>query len=308
MATARIMTFNVENLFARFNFSTHDEEGFLAVQAALDAPDRDALVRSYYNILQDENRVATGLAIAAGEPDIVCLQEIDSLRALDYFHDRFVERMAREYKYRVLIEGRDPRGIDVAIMSKYKIESVTTHRDDPIWSRDCLEVDVKVTGKIATLYINHFKSMMGGRDATDARRRRQAEGVVELIRDRFDDPAQAPWVIVGDLNDYYHKDGTPEPSALEPLKIGEFCHDMLARLDDEERWTHYWAGGDEYTQLDYVLVSPLVDAKTVDTDVQVVRRGTPYRAKRYTGERFPRTGYDRPKASDHCPLVAEVSF
>jgi hypothetical protein len=37
-----------------------------------------------------------------------------------------------------------------------------------------------------------------------------------------------------------------------------------------------------------------------------VRKGQPLRANRYTGERFPGIGLDRPKASDHCPVVMEL--
>lgn len=315
MPKLSIMTFNVENLFARFAFGRkRDEDNYLAVADALDAEDRMALIRSYYNILQDESRVASSLAIADGLPDVVCLQEVESLRALDYFHDRFVRRMAREYRYRYLIDGNDPRGIDVAVMSRYKIENVRSNREQTLdgkrlWSRDCLEVDVKVSGKLVTLYVNHFKSMMGGRDATYERRRTQATGVVELIKERFGDSvAESPWVVVGDLNDYYHEDGVPVASSLDPLGIGAFSHDMLARLPVDERWTHYWAAGDEYRQLDYVLVSPAIAELTTQTNVKVVRSGMPFRATRYTGERFPRTGYDRPKASDHCPVVAEIEF
>lgn len=315
MPSLRIMTFNVENLFARFNFSRAEQEKYLAVAEALDDPNRELLAKSFYNALEDENRVFSGLAIADGDPDVVCLQEIDSLRALDYFHDRFVRRMGREYKYRYLIEGNDPRGIDVAIMSRYKIANVTSHRElrsgsSRTFSRDCLEVDIKKNNKLLTVYVNHFKSMMGGRDKTEARRRSQARAVVKIIEDRFGDgTADAPWAIVGDLNDYYHEAGVPEArTSLDALNIGTFCHDMLARLPAEDRWTHYWAGGDEYRQIDYVLVSPEVNAKTVDTDVRVVRGGSPFRAVKYDGPRFPRVGYDRPKASDHCPLVAEIGF
>lgn len=308
------MTFNVENLFSRFAFNKRDQESYLAVADALDAPDRNDLVRAYHNILEDENRVATGLAVGAGNPDILCLQEVESLRVLDYFHGRFLRRMAREYDYRYLIEGNDPRGIDVAILSRYKIESVSSHRQQRIdnqrvWSRDCLEVDVKVHGKLLTVYVNHFKSMMGGRDATADRRRTQAQALVELIKDRFGgDPSGGAWVIAGDLNDYHQIDGSAVPSSLDELGIGSFCHDMLERQEPAERWTHYWAGGDECRQLDYILVSPAIHDATPSTAlVDVIRQGLPHRAP-FSGERFPRIGYDRPKASDHCPLMAELTF
>ena len=50
-------------------------------------------------------------------------------------------------------------------------------------------------------------------------------------------------------------------------------------------------------------------------DHEIVRRGLPYRvpvrARNPDGtpfERYPRVGFDRPKASDHCPVVIELEI
>ena len=68
--------------------------------------------------------------------------------------------------------------------------------------------------------------------------------------------------------------------------------------------------------LDYVLLSPGLGK---GAQAEILRRGLPYRAPldpraddrsiatlSSAGGRYPRIGWDRPKASDHCPVV--VSF
>ncbi len=56
-----------------------------------------------------------------------------------------------------------------------------------------------------------------------------------------------------------------------------------------------------------LLVSPALARENPDAVPEIIRMGQPYRARRYEGPRFPRVGWDRPKASDHCPVVVELS-
>lgn len=82
---------------------------------------------------------------------------------------------------------------------------------------------------------------------------------------------------------------------------------VVNRLPTADRWTHFWAGGNEYRQLDYILLSKdLADASPGPPTV--VRNGLPYQAERYAGPRFDEVGQDTPKASDHCPVWAEVGL
>ena len=63
---------------------------------------------------------------------------------------------------------------------------------------------------------------------------------------------------------------------------------------------------DAYSQLDHILLSPALWRANQDKRPTIGRAGQPYRASRYTGPRYPRIGFDRPKASDHCPIVMEL--
>jgi hypothetical protein len=76
---------------------------------------------------------------------------------------------------------------------------------------------------------------------------------------------------------------------------------------------------EEHVQLDYLLLSPALAVANPEPAVEIVRRGLPYRVPldphhpdrsvaylATRADRYPRIGWDRPKASDHCPLVIEI--
>ena len=84
-------------------------------------------------------------------PDIIFLQEIESLIALRVFNEDYLQK---QYPYAFLVDSHDFRQIDVGVLSKFEILNVRTHVDDldPVdptkylFSRDCLEVEFKLTG------------------------------------------------------------------------------------------------------------------------------------------------------------------
>ena len=192
-------------------------------------------------------------------------------------------------------------------------------RGQRIFRRDCLEV--MLTKAPVSVFNCHFKSMGGGRDASMGMRQLEAITVREIITRRFDDPAAALWCIVGDLNDYRQvikvrkrRDDNglwvediemADESGVDPLLADGFGVNLVDELPEAERWTHFYAGERHKTQLDYIIASPALADKVRGTP-QIVRAGMPYRTPNSDDiQRYPRVGWDRPKASDHCPVVVE---
>ena len=81
-----------------------------------------------------------------------------------------------------------------------------------------------------------------------------------------------------------------------------------AIADPYDRWTHHYNGDDTYGALDHIFLSPALALRNPRPHVRIVRGGTPFRARRYEGARFPGVGWSEPKASDHCPLATTLQF
>ena len=305
MPKVRVATFNCENLFARYQFrknvdpETTVKDGWLPDKRRFDLNDDDA-------------KRITGNAIEETNADVVALQEVESLDTLKRFRSRHIDRGSRTFPYMALIDGNDPRLIDVAVLSRFPITRIRSHQQlkqkpssrSYIFSRDCLEVDVAVANKTLTLFVQHYKSMIGGRAKTRPRRMAQVAATRAIIERRFGktNAGAAPWVVLGDFNDYM------EPgTSLSKLVNWSQTEDVISRLPESERWTHFWAKKKEYRQLDYLLLSKSLAAASSGAP-EIMRQGLPKRASRYTGKRFVGVGPNKPKASDHCPVTMEITL
>lgn len=302
-----IGTFNCENLFRRFRFKDYTTAD---AQKAIESKEGFSLDKKLVEDVMPEAREITAQAIRGINADVLALQEVENLDTLRFFNTKFIKN---GYKYQLVIDGNDPRAIDVAVLSRYPFGSIKTHQFDKkpssssakIFSRDCLEVDILLPGeKTLALFANHFKSMMGGRPETMARRKEQSVRVVEIVMERFGStPAKAPFVVLGDFNDYYDGPNADQLSpGLQPLLSQPWTEDVLKRLPLADRWTHYYAKKKEYKQLDYILLSKSLATANPGAVPKIERRGLPKRATRVIGPRFPGVGPNEPKASDHCPV------
>jgi predicted extracellular nuclease len=366
----RVASFNVENLMYRFDYSGYRNELYqdrtLALFEIRNEEEYRRLEQMRIIAHTDDARQLSALAIAETRADIVCLQEVDSLEALNAFEYGYLFKMVgRGYRHKYHTVGNDSRGIDVAVMMREEtrhgepIEFVRMNSyahvtfeefglfdkgvadtgiepHERIFRRDCLEIDIRVAGKPLTLYCVHFKSMgaprngLTGRDYTMPVRLAEAKAVRRIIEDRFGAgrTASKRWLICGDLNDYAERivisgDGTSgyrfEPvreasSSLDPLLSDGFAVNPSDRLPPMQRWTLYHTRGPEerhLCQLDYILMSPSLAKVNEQVSPEIIRAGQPWRTLMPPGqetERYPRTGWDRPKASDHCPVVMTLDL
>ena len=207
--------------------------------------------------------------------------------------------------------------------------------EDRIFKRDCLELDFLIGGKPLTLFVVHFKSMSSGRDGIDGRtwtmpiRAAEAQAVRRIIEQKFDGKtAKKRWLVCGDLNDYQSKITVSgkhngdfsfnivkeDKSGFDPLLDDGFSVNLSERLSPMQQWTLYHLRGPEerhLCQLDYILASPAIAKRNAKAVPEILRAGQPYRTPFPDGQevpRYPRTGWDRPKASDHSPVVVELAI
>lgn len=306
MATIRVATFNVENLFARWKFKAGvDPE---------EANRRGWIVEeALFEELGKEDKAITAAAIKEIAADVLCFQEVENVETLKKFRSKLLGGLTA-YPYVAGIDGNDPRLIDVAVLSKRPIVHVRSYqhlRDTNgstarLFSRDCLEVGIDVDGTLVTLFANHLKSMINTREETRPKRERQAAGVKQIIEERFGaNPGGEKFIVLGDMNDYPEEDEQGR-SGITELVGWDQVENVIDRIPDpDDRWTHFYSKKKDYKQLDYILVSKSLAAAS-DAVPEIMRKGAPLRAVRYTGPRFDGVGEDKPKASDHCPMVMPI--
>lgn len=318
MDSINVATFNVENLFARFQFKRNikDPEKMLR--------DGWTVNHTYFNVYKEKDKSITGETIQALDADVIALQEIENLDTLRKFRTDYLGGR-KSYPYAIVIDGNDPRRIDVAVLSRYPLTNIQTHSH--LWStelhwylfsRDCLVADVQGPGNFTfTLFVNHFKSMIdksdpdNGRQNTRYKRAVQSRAVKQIVTSRFGtDAGSHPFIILGDFNDYMETDDQGE-SGISDLVEWDQTVNVVDRHPEAERWTHFFKGAGAlepaYHQLDYLLLSKSL-AERNPHPPHIERRGLPKRADKYSGERFPGVGRNSPKASDHCPIVMELQF
>ncbi len=180
-----IMAYNVENLFDTLpdkdredftflplSYKKNNKEHKLACEQMSNAYYRQECLDTDWNeqILDLKlKRVSDTILQINGEgPDVLMLEEVENLNSLNMLADRMPEA---KYQTRVLIEGDDRRGIDVAVLSRFPLAGeaklhrieFTPDTKDPKWkkpmTRGILEVPVKLpTGEKLTVLALHFPS------------------------------------------------------------------------------------------------------------------------------------------------------
>lgn len=304
MPNVRIGTFNVENLFLRYRL-LDKERGSMNPKPI----DKQKFLKDGGPILFFQKRLesfgpisksmreATAKVFLENDPDVVAVQEIEGLEALKLFNRFYLKG---RYPHSMLVDANDPREIDVGVLSKHPIVHARSYQhlrtgNSAVFSRDCLEVDVVLAGKPFTIFVNHFKSKIGG---GEDRRETQAKAVLDIVRERFPG-LKGRFAVCGDLNE-----GPEAKGVARLIKAG--LSNVLERVDEPgERWTHYYKKGKSKEQLDYVLLAPSLVPKV--RSVTIERRGLGTDIDVYSGKRFAMiTGAQG--ASDHCAVFVDLEL
>lgn len=254
-------------------------------------------------------RKNTAKVIRSVKADVACIVEADNRPGLKSFDTDLLYSM---YRYEMLLDGNDQRGIDVGLYSKFPIGGIWTHMFDgsgnsKTFSRDCPEYEVRLpNGQSLYVLCNHLKSKGYGAQATsNARRKRQAEAIAEILQG-YD--LTSDWVVVaGDMND------TPTSAPLKPLMDVPNLFDALALQfpgQEKKRWTYHY---NSFEQIDYVLLSKPLKDRFIAAGVE--RRGI-YNLKNLTASDptiEDETQYDKVThwtnaASDHGAVWADISL
>ncbi len=214
----------------------------------------------------------TARVIADVDPDVLVMVEVEDRATLQRFYDQMVWPLLRakgstRHQIFMLIDGNDPRGIDIGLISRYPLVGMRSnlHRKNaagnPMFPRDSMEYYVDV-GKqdFVAIVANHFTSQAS--DRTGKRRREQSAEVAAIVNDLR---MRTPWIIVaGDLNEH------PQSGNLDALiKHPELTDAMALPIYKGRPGTYKTAGTPD--KLDYLFVSQRLKGNVKKVDVN--RRG-----------------------------------
>jgi endonuclease/exonuclease/phosphatase family metal-dependent hydrolase len=245
----------------------------------------------------------TGRVIAETDAQIQICVEVENRPTLQRFNDQVLgAKFNKAFPHVMLIDGNDERGIDVGILSRYPIRSVTSHIDDlnpngeRTFSRDCPEYVIDLPGgrKIVVLP-NHFKSKRGGNTpAMQARRKAQADRAHAIAVAALE---HAQLVLIGgDLND------TPD----QPL-FAALWQDGFVDVKDHPSYPTDRPGtfdtGTAANKIDYLIMSPKLRDKLTGTGIE--RRGS-YHPHSWVP--FDTVTKKADEASDHQLVWADFSL
>lgn len=318
----KITTFNCENLFGRYRILDKPPTTPIKhLETLLQIPEVVALEPGRSGILKPKavaavQRTTTGKAILAAAPDILAVQEVENLATLRIFNHKFLNDAFNRI---ILVDGNDARGIDVGLLIRKglaaDVEEIRTHADEAlgggflpkstrldttnvgkaIFSRDCLEVDVRVGTRTLTFLVNHFKAQDNNPN-TPTRRLNQAKRALALAK-AAKSAGKHP-IVIGDLNidtaqTNYDQSLDPLFSSTTPV-VDSFTSIIVA-----DRWTHFYSSKKTVSRLDYILLDQALANKVAGREI--FRSGLSPQCTQFTGPRLPSMAGNNLEASDHCP-------
>jgi endonuclease/exonuclease/phosphatase family metal-dependent hydrolase len=260
------------------------------------------------------NKLALAIRDAMGAPDVIAMQEVENEQVL---RDLAARPELRELGYvPLIVEGSDPRGIDVAYLYRpdrlellHHEQRRTTYvsptgRNIQLFTRPPLVATFRAragasdaqAGAAFTLIDNHFTSQLQGDDG--ARKRLLQAAYVSSLADgsagvELLDPTRT--IVLGDLNE-----GLGDP-AYQELVTGPGETPALINAADHlpvaDRYS--WRDGTHRQLLDHVLLAPALDARIGTVSIPHINSDPSEREADVPGTYL--------RSSDHDPVVVSVT-
>ncbi|MEM8783119.1 MAG: endonuclease/exonuclease/phosphatase family protein [Planctomycetota bacterium] len=268
-----VMTYNVENFFDVFDSPYTGDEG-TSVKARREI-------------------AAIADAIEHGDPDVVFFQEIENEASLIAM---VAEQLPESgYTHAVVTPTNSNRGINLGVLSRVPIVSITSHRWQPFFhpadpgpngepfyfARDLQEVVLDTgNGKTLTVFNVHLKSNRDSQGDPNSKMWRTAEAarVKDAVRERLAEDPDARLLAVGDFNSDYTE--TPERDRdwpamahlLAPEADGsKMLIDVHARLPRAKRATLPGNNFFPPATFDFILASPAMAKRVVRGSAGVIQ-------------------------------------
>ncbi|MDR0314188.1 MAG: endonuclease/exonuclease/phosphatase family protein [Treponema sp.] len=267
---------------------------------------------------------------AAVAPDLIGLVELENANTLE---DLLHGPLSKQGYVHTFFGNLPGMSLGIGVLSRFpltetKIHSITVNNQTA--PRPVLEVHLEPGGEPLIFFICHWKSKVGGDDATEPLRRASAMVISRRLLELREEKPGAPVIIMGDLNEnhdeFYRRQGTvlsallpdDEDAALlaatqeggflvlskeKPPRAEYFDSSFVLYTPWENELldgSYYYR--DNWETIDHFLLSEeLFDNRGWDYDTCMVLNMPPFtNAKALPNPYNPRNGFG---LSDHLPLI-----
>lgn len=207
-----ILSYNVENLFDTVDDPNKQDETYLPLRLKMNSKElknkcqtlknfkyrHDCLTLNWTpRILDKKIKNLSQKILEFGRPDIVILDEVENINVLSKLNSAL---NGKKFKNKILLEGDDPRGIDVALLTDLDVKEAPvlipiedTHSifREPLKTRGILKVILKLGKRNLTVFGVHLPSQASPVEV----RKKIIDHLSELVSRETN-----LWVVAGDWN------------------------------------------------------------------------------------------------------------
>jgi endonuclease/exonuclease/phosphatase family metal-dependent hydrolase len=247
-------------------------------------------------------------------PDILCVAEVESQRALELLQESLNKRLsdaALHYAHTLFKEVASGRHIGTGILTRLPVER---ERTQVLGKRlRILEGHITVNGHPLVLVASHWTSRLT--DEAGAGRDKYADQVYGRFRAMYTSNPHVDFLVCGDFNDSpedesvtRHLHASAIDGAVRTANEGPRLYDLMAGKDPHHFGTHYYK---KWLIFDHIVVSPgLLDSEgwsVVPDSVKTINTLTNPHDKQQRPWRF---GSEKDKGergySDHFPVTVRL--
>lgn len=259
--TFRVASYNVENLF---DAVVNQHVSYLTGEPA----DAEWCAQSWRR--WTDERYRTKLARIAWvldrmKADAVALSEVENRGVLDDLCATLQKNHGWTYPHIAHADSTDPRGIDVAVLSRYPFSK--TEYLPQRGRRGMMVATVAAPGGDVVVIANHWKSQVGDAESNIAARTIEASKLRDLLVRILTENPNASFVACGDFNE--DLDGPSMMGGLQPandrstaleslrLPLASFRpFNLIGDIPEKDRGSFFYARRKVWNTFDGLIVSP----------------------------------------------------
>ncbi len=303
----KLMTYNVANLYdTRHDIGTEDWT-YLPLDLKQKIPNiqeicnrntsssriKECLTLDWNDRIFTKKLINISRVIKATNPDILVLQEIENKNVLNKLATKGLKGLG--YRFQVLIEGDDSRGIDVAILSRFPFIKAyhhsIIHQGEKLNTRGILEAHFNVMNQDIAVFANHWPSQ---NNPTEERisSARTLENITRRLRADL-------IVALGDFNTLDTDSPNPYLEMPSFFDLEKPARQINPNLMPGTRFkNNLWSSIDRIYVHQRSALKPLIASFEIVARSFMLRDGLPLGFDVMTGEGF----------SDHLPVSIEFQL